>query len=56
MGGLYDSRGQDMLTVYTSFPINEGLFMWVKPEWLPALRSGKQQYTYDVHSMTYTLL
>ena len=56
MGGLVNSRGQELNTLTTTFPINNGLYMWVDPDIIPLLESGVQKYTYDTKTMTYTLL
>lgn len=55
MGELFNSK-PELNEVTTTFPIENGLCMWVKSALIPALRAGVQKYTYDLKTMTYTLL
>ena len=56
MGELYNSLGQELNTVYTTYPVSDGMFAWVDPGIIPSLRNGTIRLIPDLSTMTYTLM
>ena len=56
MGELVNSRGQELNTLYTTYPVRNGLAAWVDPSAIPSIKAGKLKFSIDLDTMTYDLI
>ena len=56
MGELVNSRGQELNTVYTTYPVRNGLVAWVDPSNIPNIEAGRLKFSVDLDNMTYDLI
>lgn len=56
MGELVNSRGQELNTVYTTYPVRNGLVAWVDPCNIPHIEAGRLKFSIDLDNLTYDLI
>ena len=56
MGELVNSRGQELNTLYTTYPVRNGLVAWVDPSNIPSIEAGKLKFSINLDAMTYDLI
>ena len=56
MGELVNSRGQELNTLYTTYPVHNGLVAWVDPSVIPNVETGRLKFSVDLDNMTYDLI